>query len=189
MRRRCCATRRRACWPASPARARAPSSTGLLDDDTCNRLLSTGRPDRRSCRPRAAASTAATCRPPAAGAGHRRRGRPQVDARQRRPEQQRRVRQRSLRAEAVPPHRAGTNPDFEIAPFLTEQRLHAHAGAGRARIEYRRPGLEPGTLAVVQTRSSTRDRAGTSPSTNCAATTSGWPRERPTRSPATRRDG
>jgi maltose alpha-D-glucosyltransferase/alpha-amylase len=45
---------------------------------------------------------------------------------------------------------AGTNPDFEIGRFLTEQGLFARIPRVAGGIEYHRPASEPATLAILQ---------------------------------------
>ena len=68
------------------------------------------------------------------------------------------------------------NPEFEIGRFLTAARLHADAGAGRrARVPAARPRAGHARRRA-EARSSTREPAGTSRSTSCAATTSASPR-------------
>ena len=70
------------------------------------------------------------------------------------------------------------NPEFEIGRFLTDARF-TRTPALMGALEYLRPGLEPGTLAIVQTPVKHQGfRSGTSRSTSCAATTSACRRVR-----------
>ena len=93
------------------------------------------RPDSRQCDARA---SSAACR-------HAR-----MVAARRRSEQHGRVRQQSGDAQTVPPHRAIAESGIRDRPVSHRTRLHAHSGAAAARSGTNRHGLEPGTLAVVQ---------------------------------------
>ena len=97
-----------------------------------------------------------------------------MDARLRRSEQQRRVRQRSVRAEAVSPHRAGTESRSSRSDAcLTRARVHADAGA-RRRARIRAAGARAGHAGGgAGARQASGIRLGLHRSTSCGATTSG----------------
>ena len=134
------------CSRASPARARASSSTGSSTTTPatgCWRWSSSGRKCRRrsgivAWRRRRRRSTSRAERNWTRGS--------------RRSEQQRRVRRRSVRAEAVSPHRAGTQSGVRDLAGSSPSAGSPRCRRSPAPLLYDRPGLEPGTLAVVQDR-------------------------------------
>ena len=87
-------------------------------------------------------------------------------------EQQRRVCGRPLRAEAVPADRAGAESGVRDRPVPDRARLHAHAGARRARSSICARVSSPARSPSCRRSSSIRAPDGSSRSTSCAATTS-----------------
>ena len=115
----------------SPARARAPSSTACSTTTPatgCWRSSSSAAEIADLARHRRGRRRV---RRSPDGRAARTAGAAPLGARHRRPEQQRRVRRRSLRAEAVPPHRAGAESGIRDRPVPHRARLHADAGARR----------------------------------------------------------
>ena len=100
-----------------------------------------------------------------------------------RPEQQRRLRQRSLRAEAVPACRADAESGVRDRTLPDRARLHADAGAGRRARSTCVPASSLARSRSCRASSSIRARAGTSRLTSCGATTSASPRASADRRP------
>ena len=136
---------RPACSPASPARARAPSSTASVDDDACNRLL--GLIEHRRELPTGIGSLRGLLHdePSSISAPERALG-----TQHRRSEQQRRVRERTVRVEAVPPRRAWHQSRVRVAGPPRQAGVHADRRPSCGGIFHHRAAAEPSTLAVVQ---------------------------------------
>ena len=92
----------------------------------------------------------------------------QVVGRSRRPEQQPRVRRRTVRPEAVSPHRAGAEPRARDRARARRAGGSRASRRSSARSLYERPDLEPGTLAIVQRAITHQGPAGTTRSTSSA---------------------
>ena len=165
------AARRRACSRGSPARAKARSSTasttmtraiGCSGSSPAAEELATRR---GACRDSWCRSRRPSVRSPAAA--HR------WSASERRPEQQRRVRGRPLRAEAVPADRTGAESGIRDRPVPDRTWVRPHAGARRrARLPARRPRARHAGRRAGGGEASGLGM-GLHASTTCAATTSG----------------
>ncbi len=144
---------------------------GMQDDDVCERLLGmVRRTEEVTTRRQGArrASTVADYDPDHEGGAS-------WDAIAGRSEQQHGIRRRTVRAEAVSPHRTRRRTrNSRSAAILTEREVPARRRSS-ARSSTTARTSSPARSPSSSGSSSTRDPAGTSRSTSCAATTSGSP--------------